>query len=258
LLRWREWRGFGSELDIDPTAGGLDIGRDSPCLRRVGGQPNRCLGDFGAIGAAADGNARRAPGAEPVVFSSQFFSRKPSLAPATPIGYRLYVLANPDTFATNPNTALSIPLSKFLCNDQADSTDILEIELPVLTAVQGGTLVKGPGVIVYTPPPGFSGGDSFQYRLRGRFGGTSVTSVTVYVFEKADQHPTVVSISRREGAAVRVCLLGAPNRNYDVQQSSDLGDWSKVGTLSADAAGSMSYEYTPDPTGIRFYRFRGQ
>lgn len=167
------------------------------------------------------------------------------------------VVACPDQLATLPNTALLVPLNKFLCNDSLEIGDVPTIELTNSVSVQGGTLALTPtNTLIYTPPAGFSGGDSFTYRLRGTFGDEDFASVSIRVGSGVNQGATVVSLVRESATSVMVCLLGAPNQIYTVEQSTNLTTWANSGQLTADATGSMTYHYTIEPVEKRFYRFR--
>ena len=169
------------------------------------------------------------------------------------------VIAGPDQLATLPNTPLAVPLSKFLCNDSFEIGDVGTVDLTNSISVQGGTIAITNNALVYTPPSGFHGVDSFTYRLRGMFGDEDFTTASVRVGTGVNQGATVVSLVRESPASVMVCLLGAPNQTYTVEQSTHLVTWSNIGELTADATGSMTYNYSLDP-GVekRFYRFRKQ
>jgi hypothetical protein len=167
--------------------------------------------------------------------------------------------AGPDQLATLPSTAITVPLNKFLCNDSLEIGDAPTIDLTNFVSAHGGTLALTPtNTLIYIPPAGFSGVDSFTYRLRGLFGGEDFASVSVRVGLGVDQGATVVSLVRESVSSVMVCLLGAPNQNYNVEQSTNLTAWANSGQLSADATGSMTYHYTIEPVEKRFYRFRKQ
>lgn len=173
--------------------------------------------------------------------------------------FRLYceVVAGRDNLATLPSTALTVPIGKFLCNDTHEIGDVLEVDMPSGASAQGGTLTNTPTAILYAPKAGFVGIDTFAYRIRGHFGGEDTAVVTVRVGVEADQVATVVSLVREGVSSVMVCLLGAPNQVYDVDQSDDLFTWTQVGTVTADDAGSMTYSYLIDPTvATRYHRFR--
>jgi len=90
------------------------------------------------------------------------------------------------------------------------------------------------------------------------FGDDDFASVSVRVGTGVDQGATVVSLVRESASSVLVCLLGAPNQTYTVEQSTNLISWSNLGQLSADAMGSMTYQYAIEPVEKRFYRFRKQ
>jgi hypothetical protein len=166
------------------------------------------------------------------------------------------VVAGPDQLATLPNTALSVPLGKFLCNDGWEIGDVPTIELTNSVSALGGTVFVATNALVYTPPVGFSGMDSFTYRLRGTFGDEEYATVSVRVGMGVNQGATVVSLVRESATSVMVCLFGAPNQTYNVEQSTNLTTWTNIGQLTADATGSMTYNYAIAPVEKRFYRFK--
>jgi hypothetical protein len=166
------------------------------------------------------------------------------------------VTALSDQLATLPNTALAVPVGKFLCNDTFEIGDAPVVELTNSISTNGGTLALLNQTLVYTPPPGFSGADQFTYRLRGMFGDEDYASVNVQVGTGVNEGATVVSLVRNGPTSVLVCLLGAPNQTYTVQQSTNLTTWTNIGEITADPAGAMTYLYALEPTGQKFYRFR--
>lgn len=166
------------------------------------------------------------------------------------------VVARPDQLEALPNTALGVPLGKFLCNDSLEIGDAATIELTNSASVQGGSLTVTNGTLIYTPPAGFSGPDQFTYRLRGQFGDDDFAAVNVRVGAGVDQGATVVSLVREGASSVMVCLLGQPNQTYLVEQSTNLVAWVGLGQLTADATGSMNYNYSIEAVEKRFYRFR--
>jgi hypothetical protein len=167
------------------------------------------------------------------------------------------VVAGPDQLATVPNTALTVPLNKFLCNDTLEIGDVPMIELTNASSAQGGALVLTlTNTLVYTPPAGFTGMDQFTYRLRGIFGDEDYANASVRVGAGVNQGATVVSLVRESATSAMVCLFGAPNQTYNVEQSTNLTSWVGIGQITADAAGSMTYHYTIEPTGQCYYRFK--
>jgi hypothetical protein len=165
------------------------------------------------------------------------------------------VHARPDSLATAPGSSLTVPFGIFLCNDLSEPIDELEIEPSTAMSAQGGIVSKTATAIVYTPKGGFSGIDTFTYILHGRFGGTDTTFVTVRVLAGAGQGPAVVSVSKNAPGSARACLFGAQTQTYQVDESTNLRDWSKQGTITTDSNGHVHYDYVIDPAGMRFYRF---
>ena len=194
-------------------------------------------------------------------YTIRIYANSPNPAHIGTYSFRTWceVVANHDQLATLPNTGLTVPLSKFLCNDTLEIGDVPMIDLTNSTSVQGGMIVVTNNSLVYTPPTGFSGLDSFSYRLRGMFGDDDFTTVSIRIGAGVNQGATVVSLVRENPTSVMVCLLGAPNQSYTVEQSTNLTTWFNVGQLTADAAGSMTYNYAIDSVvEKRFYRFRKQ
>jgi hypothetical protein len=175
-----------------------------------------------------------------------------------PYSFRTWceVVARPDQFATLPNSALTIPINKFLCNDSLEIGDVPVVDTPIATSANGGSITTTNGTIIYTPPVGFTGVDTFTYRLHGQFGDEDTAIATVRVGAGVNQGAMVVSLLRESPTSVMVCLLGAPNQNYIVEQSTDFTSWSNIGSVTADGAGSMTYSYAVETAGKRFYRFR--
>lgn len=172
--------------------------------------------------------------------------------------FRIYapVVAWDDQLIAAPGKALLIPGSKFLCNDISVIGDSLTAELIGDASAQGGTLATTPEGMLYTPKLGFTGIDSFPYRLRGNFGGEDTGVVTVQVREGAEGVAMVVSINRAAPGLARACMLGRANHTYQVEESTDLIHWTFRENLSATASGEMEFEYRTDAGAQRFFRFR--
>ena len=171
--------------------------------------------------------------------------------------YRIYspVVAWTDQFNVAPGKSLLIPKNKFLCNDRGEAGDVLQVLLTASASTGGGTLVETNEFWRYTPAFGFSGQDSFTYQLVGAYGGSDMGSVRINVVPGADAQASVVSFSRVSSTAVDVCLLGEPNRIYNVETSTDLVQWQSVTNITADASGSLSYQFSVASGDRGFYRF---
>jgi len=206
------------------------------------------------------GTSERKALPETGTYTIRIFANTPNSSYVGAYSFRTWceVVARPDQLATLPNTALTVPLNKFLCNDTMEIGDAPSVEPISALSANGGTLTLTNSALRYTPPASFSGVDNFTYRLRGLFGDEDTANIKVRVIAGADQGATVVSVMRESPSSMMVCLLGAPNQTYMVEQSTNLFAWTGVSPITADGVGSMTYSYLLETVGKRFYRFRKQ
>jgi len=171
--------------------------------------------------------------------------------------FRAYceVFAGADKTELKPNTPVALPISRILCNDRWEAGDSVTVSLPEATSAQGGTVVTNATAIVYSPPAGFTGTDSFVYKITGIYGDDDTNVVRLAVGPAASQNMGVVMNIVQSPGLATVCLTGTPNQSYDVEQSLNLRDWSPTGTkLTADSDGGMSFSY-PVTESHKFFRF---
>jgi hypothetical protein len=74
-------------------------------------------------------------------------------------------IALDDGVGTVRNTALNIPAATLLANDIDPNNDPLNIRSVTPTSARGGTVVLSGATVIYTPPAGFTGVDSFEYTV---------------------------------------------------------------------------------------------
>lgn len=177
-----------------------------------------------------------------------------------PYSFRIYspVQAWADQFLVAPGQALMIPKAKFLCNDTGEVGDTLEISLPNSVSTMGGSIAETNGFWRYTPAAGFSGQDTFTYRLTGAYGGSAEATVRMRVVEGAGGQAMAVSWKRTPDNKVNLCMLGEPGRTYTVEKSTDFSNWTETGTVTADTNGSMSYQFELSVEGRGYFRFQRQ
>ena len=117
----------------------------------------------------------------------------------------------------------------------------------------GGTVSLVDGWIVYQPAAGFTGADSFTYTLTDGVQSTSGT-ITVVVSTGAGTTFNMVGIPP-EGDGRRIVALGIPGRTYKVQYTSDLANWTDLG--SPQTCGNNGVISILDPGPLppnRYYR----
>lgn len=165
-------------------------------------------------------------------------------------------IALPDKIATSPATTRAVPIGTLLCNDRYEPGDAVEVELISTNTTQGGLLMKTFSAITCTPRAGFTGIDTFKYRLRGTLGGISTNEVFVHVEPGGSEKPVLVSTVRNGGGGVSLCMLGVAGQSYLVDESTNLVNWVQKETVTAALDGSMSYGFLTTNGPKRFYRFR--
>ena len=118
-------------------------------------------------------------------------------------------------------------------------------------------MLQGAGIL-YTPPAGFSGTDSFPVTISDALAATVTGTVTVTVGPgpaaggTGTNPPTITPLP---GGKIGIAFQGIPGRSYLVQRSaSGLDHWQTLATITADAAGKVSFTDESPPPGSAFYR----
>ncbi len=120
----------------------------------------------------------------------------------TVIGINNPPVANPDSFATDEDTAISIPVAALLANDTDPDTGItnpiiphLTVSLPAAFSTQGAAVHVAGTNVIYDPTVSSNLNalarkesivDTFQYTATDDFGGSSTTTVSVTVAGRND------------------------------------------------------------------------
>ncbi|HFC53739.1 MAG TPA: tandem-95 repeat protein, partial [Gammaproteobacteria bacterium] len=103
-------------------------------------------------------------------------------------------IAGADHASTDENTPLTI--TSMLDNDTDADGDRLHIAAVDEISKQGGTVtLANNGSIIYTPPAGFNGEDTFQYTISDNKGGIATGTVTITVNNSSDPSPPEENLS---------------------------------------------------------------
>ena len=98
-------------------------------------------------------------------------------------------VAGADAFSTTRDIPLPLALPQLTGNDSDPDGDALAFVDVSTNSVRGGQITFDGTNIVYTPPPGFEGTDSFHYGLAAGPCGTAIGSVTITVSRAPNQPP---------------------------------------------------------------------
>ncbi|HYH10594.1 MAG TPA: Ig-like domain-containing protein [Thermoanaerobaculia bacterium] len=178
----------------------------------------------------------------------------------------LRVLASPvavaDAYA-NSSSTLTIPAPGVLANDTTslatiasygvNGTEQTGIGSAAATAKGGSIVISASGAIAYTPPPNFSGADTFRYTLANYAGSTNaVVTITSYVTPTAaaDSYfcprntPTVISAT--SGILANDTISGAKLVSFGATgvEQATFGQASSTlagGSITLAADGSFTY-----------------
>jgi subtilisin-like proprotein convertase family protein len=154
------------------------------------------------------------------------------------------------------SSGTKVALSYLLANSRDAAGDSVAFDhLNPITAA-GGTAQLTNGWILYVPPAGFTGPDTFTYAVRDSFGTLSTGTININPIEDAAAAATL-RLARLSNQTYLLQLGGIPWGTYELQylQSLAAGDWRFLGMATLDETGWRGLEDTP-PEGVpaRFYR----
>lgn len=161
------------------------------------------------------------------------------------------------SLATYRNEARTFSTAKLLNVARDAEGDSFSVIAVSATSTRGGTVQLSAGQVTYTPPPGFTGSDTFTYTLKDGWDGTAVGTAAVSV-QLRPAGASVLQVTTGADGRRTIHSIGIPFFTYVVEASTDLQSWSQIGTVVVPAHGL--FEFTdPDSAAypIRFYRTRG-
>ena len=150
---------------------------------------------------------------------------------------------------------LSIYPAKILARASDPEGDAVTLTRVFGPSAQGGTVTLA-GTVNYTPSNGFTGIDTFEVELTDAHGASARGTITITVTDAAPG-PALnqTNFTIIDGKAEMV-FRGIPGRSYLIQRSSDLSNWSDLGTVTAGPDGKIQYTDPAPPVPQGFYRTR--
>jgi len=151
-----------------------------------------------------------------------------------------------------------LPVAKLINAATAPSGTSLTVSLPSSASVLGGALQLSSGLITYTPPAGIVGTtnftDNFAYALTANSGASATGIVTVIVDIPIGSGQSVLGVTVSGGQAT-ISFAGIPGCTYSIQASTNLVNWTVIGTATAGQSGL--FQFTDINAGqypARYYR----
>lgn len=153
-------------------------------------------------------------------------------------------LAPARSFARQPFVPGKVPIADLLGTDPDGDTVTLLTAGPA--TAQGGAVATRGLWLFYTPPLGFTNGDSFVYAVSDGRGGTATNLVAVNI-QTNNSTSGNFSSHLLPGGITRLTFRGIPARAYSIQFSENSGtnNWQSLVTTNADAFGLYTYEDIP-------------
>jgi len=126
-------------------------------------------------------------------------------------------VATDDIYSVNRDNTLIVPAPGVLTNDSG--TGPLTVSLVPGTGPLNGTLMlSANGSFTYTPNPGYSGQNSFQYTANNS-GGSSPATVTIMVINNTPPVANAQSVATNEDTAVSITLTATDAENDSLTYS---------------------------------------
>jgi hypothetical protein len=170
---------------------------------------------------------------------------------------------SPPSFAgfsgtTAYQTTLSIPLASLLAQASDADSDPLSLTAAGPASEAGGSAALQATAVLYTPPAGFSGQDSFPVTLSDGRGGLTLGTVTVSIGAAPnpatlpEKSPVITTVN---GNQVQLSMTATPGGGYLLQRSlDDMLSWQTIRTLTADSNGYVQWT-DPGTYPSAYYRF---
>ncbi|MGA7306797.1 MAG: Ig-like domain-containing protein [Rhodothermales bacterium] len=167
-------------------------------------------------------------------------------------------VASPDQYDVAANVDLVVPPPGVLENDSDEEGDVLTAQL--VGSPQGMISLEGNGGFVYSPPPGFSGTDTFSYRASDGSGLSNTANVVILV--TAQGNPPVAADDEYVMTVNDTLEVAAPGV---LDNDSDLDDDELTAVLVDDVAegvlelgedGGLVYVPPEDFVGVATFTYR--
>jgi anti-sigma factor ChrR (cupin superfamily) len=161
-----------------------------------------------------------------------------------------------DSLDRPPDKPIKVTVAKLLANDSDPDGHSLSIVSVSPVTPNGATVILDGAWVLYTPPPGFNGTDTFTYTASDGFGGLTPATVTVTVLSPDDAPSQNVLTITQDGPDVVIQFVGIPGRTYQIQFTTDMNNpnWTTMGSATAGANGLFEFRDVAPPGPTRFYR----
>jgi hypothetical protein len=141
-----------------------------------GGGASDACGDSAGAGGGGGGSSFAAPGLSPV-----FGANAQSGDGQVLIAYSNPIMAAKHSYTTQPDQALTVPVSSGLLSGASGPNGVSLTPSVDVAPAHGSLALNNDGSFAFTPGPGYSGADSFTYRVSDPSGDYATAQVTLTV-----------------------------------------------------------------------------
>jgi ELWxxDGT repeat protein len=170
------------------------------------------------------------------------------LAPTPPF-------AGEDTVTTTRDVPAGIITNELLQNDWNVDGASVAFAGVATTSSYGGTVSRAGNLVVYTPPAGFSGLDSFSYTITNGGGGAAQGTVKATVLDTLNPLHHIQATRTTNG--LLLSFTGIPGDQYQLESATNIDAeiWIKLQNLYIDANGVIQLGLTNVPS-PNFFRLK--
>lgn len=129
----------------------------------------------------------------------------------------------------------------FLRNDSDADKDAISVSAVSAKSTMNGIMALSGSYVLYSPPAGFQGQDSFVYTVADGKGGSAQATVTITVSAPVKPVRNPSSIKSLADGCKCVSFQAFPGSTFLVQASTDLINWATISTVVADSVGGIEY-----------------
>jgi hypothetical protein len=179
------------------------------------------------------------------------------------VGFRVASVPEPGSiagyaFSTPWQTPARLSLVKLLTGVADPDGHSLAVSGTGPASAEGGMATLQAGSILYTPPAGFSGTDSFPVTITDVLGAEVAGTVAVTVGPApgagGGSTTNLSQITIRPDGRKDIGFQGIPGRTYRIERSTDMTIWTTLATVISSPTGQVAFTDESPPPGSAFYR----
>jgi hypothetical protein len=158
------------------------------------------------------------------------------------------------TLGAQQNQSVSVLADKFLQFASDPDGDPLALYSVSAASTNGGAVLLGTNIVIYSPATNYVGSDRFTYTVADGRGGQASAFVLVTVVSQNQASGNMFAPQPITGG-YRVGFLAVPGRTYTLQRATNInGPWTTLASVTTLPSGLGMFDDTNSPPVNAFYR----